>query len=321
MSFSIIGTGSAVPDCVKTNADLSNIVDTSDEWITTRTGIKERHICTNEALSDILFKAAVMALEDAGTAAKELDLIICATIRGDYISPSLACVIHEKLGALASCPAFDINAACTGFIYALDVAAGYFARKKAKKVLILAAEAMSTMVDWNDRATCVLFGDGAGAAVLAAGDDLLSIRLTALGNTEALYIPHVTGNCPYSEKSETDTFLVMHGQDVYKFAVSAMCNDVLEVIKEAGIAKTEIDYVLPHQANIRIIDAAQKRLKIPQYKYITNIGKYGNTSAASIPLMLDESSRSGKLKKGDILVFSAFGGGFTTGACVLRWNK
>lgn len=319
MSFTIIGTGSKVPALVKTNEQLADLVETSDEWITTRTGIKQRHICTTESLADILYDAAASALDDAGTRADELDLIVCATIRGDYISPSLACVVQERLRA--SCPAFDINAACTGFIYALDVAEGYFARKKVRKVLVLAAEAMSKTVDWNDRATCVLFGDGAGAAVLAEGDDLLSIKLTAVGNTGALFIPHVGGNCPFVAVQSARPYLSMQGQDVYKFAVSSMCRDIQDVIKEAGIAKTDIAYVLPHQANIRIIDAAQKRLKIPQYKYISNIEKYGNTSAASIPLLLDEANRDGRFKRGDILVLSAFGGGFTTGACVIRWNR
>jgi len=319
MSFTITGTGSKVPVCVKTNDQLSDLVETNDEWIMTRTGIKERHICTTESLSDILYDAAVAALDDAKTQAEELDLIICATIRGDYISPSLACVIQERIKAY--CPAFDVNAACTGFLYALDIAEGYFARKKAKKVLILAAEAMSKLVDWNDRATCVLFGDGAGAAVLSEGDDLLSIKLTGEGNTGPLFIPHVGGNCPFVAVQPARPFLSMQGQDVYKFAVSAMCRDIQDVLKEAGIAKTDVDHILPHQANIRIINAAQKRLKIPQYKYLTNIERCGNTSAASIPLLLDEANRDGRFKKGDILLLSSFGGGFTTGACVIRWNK
>lgn len=319
MSFSIIGTGSAVPGCVKTNMELTGFIDTSDEWIISRTGIRQRHICTEESLTDIAFDAAVSALENAQTDAKEIDLIICATIRADTISPSLACSILERMGA--SCPAFDINGACPGFIYALDAAAGYFARKKVKKVLIVAADALSKMADWNDRATCVLFGDGAGAAVLSEGDDLLSIKITAQGNVGVLYIPHVCGNSPFSEQKQEPSFVRMQGQDVYKFAVSAMCNDIIDVVQQAGIAKTDIDYVLPHQANLRIIEAAQKRLKIPKYKYLTNIESYGNTSAATIPLLLDEENRGGRFKKGDILVLSAFGAGLTNGACVLRWNK
>jgi 3-oxoacyl-[acyl-carrier-protein] synthase-3 len=320
MSFTITGTGSAVPDCVKTNDELSRIIDTSDEWIITRTGIQERHICTHETLTDIAAAAAEAALENAGAKASELDLIVCSLVRGDYITPSLACMVQQRIGA--HCPAFDVNAACTGFIYALDVADGFFARDKVKKVLVVSAEAMSKLADWEDRSTCVLFGDGAGAVVLEPGDGLLSIRLSARGDVEPLYIPNVDGNCPFDEtKEKRKPYLRMHGQDVYKFAVSAMCGDIMAVIEDAGLSKNDIDHVLPHQANLRIIEAAQKRLRIPRYKVLTSIERYGNMSSASIPVLLDEANRGGRLKAGDILVMSAFGGGLTTGACVLRWGK
>ncbi|HMM32889.1 MAG TPA: 3-oxoacyl-ACP synthase, partial [Clostridia bacterium] len=194
MGFSLIGTGSAYPARRVTNDELSKLVDTSDEWIRTRTGVKERRVLTNETLGDIAYEAAKRALADAGIEPKELDLIVCATIRNDYITPSLACVLQKRLGA--SCMSLDINAACSGFLYALDVADGYFARKRVKKALVVAAEAMSKMVDWTDRATCVLFGDGAGAAVLTEGDDLLSLRVSADGNTESLGIPNIEGKSP-----------------------------------------------------------------------------------------------------------------------------
>lgn len=319
MSFSIVGTGSAVPNCIKTNDDLSKIVDTSDEWIRTRTGIRERRIITSESLTDLTHTAAESALKNANIKAEELDLIICATISSDYITPSLACIVQKEIGA--NCPAFDVNAACTGFIYALDIAAGYFERNRAKNVLILAADAMSRILDWTDRSTCVLFGDAASAVVLSKGNDLLSVELTATGNETALYAPNVSGNCPYSEKEKTEPYISMSGQEIYKFAVSAMCSDIKSVIEKAGITSDDIDYVLPHQANTRIIDAAQKRLKIPKDKYMTNIEKYGNTSAVSIPLLIDEANRNGIFKKGDLIVMSAFGAGLTTGACVIRWNK
>ena len=319
MNFSIIGTGSALPSCTKTNDDLSKIVDTSNEWISSRTGIKERRICVDESLTDLTCDSAVKALNDAGITADKIDLIICATISSDYITPSLACIIQKKIGAC--CPAFDVNAACTGFIYALDIAAGYFAREKAQKILILAADAMSRILDWTDRSTCVLFGDAAGAVVLSKGDDLLSIKLTAAGDETSLYAPNVSGNCPFYKQRDTDPFLKMNGQGIYKFAVSAMCSDIEAVIKDAKITKDDIDYVLPHQANIRIIEAAQKRLKIPKEKYMTNIERYGNTSAVSIPLLLDEGNRNNLFKKGDLIAMSAFGAGLTTGACVIRWNK
>lgn len=315
--FSIIGTGSSLPECVKTNADLSAYVNTTDEWITTRTGIRERHICTYETLSDLAAQAGRNALEMAGVLPEELDMIICATIRGDTITPSLACLVEEKIGA--SCPAFDLNAACSGFIYAMDVAAGFFARKRVKKVLIIAAEAMSKMADWNDRSTCVLFGDGAGAVVLTEGESLLSIRLSATGNRDILYIPNVEGNCPFSEQAAKPSFLTMNGQEVYKFAVNALCSDLTTVIAEAGLTKEDIDWVLPHQANIRIIETAQGRLDIPKEKIRINIDRTGNTSASSILLLLDEMNRAGELKRGMLLAMSAFGGGLTTAACVLRW--
>lgn len=319
MSFSIIGTGSAMPKDIKTNNDLKEIVDTSDEWISTRTGIKQRHICSQESITDLAVKAAKDALIDADTRAEDIDLIILATISSDYITPSLACLVQKNIGAV--CPAFDLNAACTGFIYALDIAASYFESGRANKILVIAADAMSRLLDFKDRATCVLFGDAASAVVLKKGDDLLSIKLTATGDEKALYAKNVNGNCPFKEETEIDTFLHMNGQEIYKFAVTAMCNDIKDVIKTAEIETDKVSYVLPHQANIRIIEAAQKKLKIDSQKYLTNIDRYGNTSAASIPLLLDDANKNGTFKNGDILVLSAFGAGLTTGACVIRWNK
>lgn len=319
MSFSIIGTGSATPKDIKTNNDLKEIVDTSDEWISTRTGIKQRHICSKESITDLAVKAAKDALLDANTRAEDIDLIMLATISSDYITPSLACLVQKNIGAI--CPAFDLNAACTGFIYALDIAASYFESGRANKILVIAADAMSRLLDFKDRATCVLFGDAASAVVLKKGDDLLSIKLTATGDEKALYAKNVNGNCPFKEETEIDTFLHMNGQEIYKFAVTAMCNDIKDVIKTAEIETDKVSYVLPHQANIRIIEAAQKKLKIDVQKYLTNIDKYGNTSAASIPLLLDEANKNGTFKNGDIIVLSAFGAGLTTGACVIRWNK
>lgn len=317
MNFQIIGTGSSHPACSKTNDDLAKLVETSDEWITTRTGIKSRYVSTGETLTDLACEAAARALENSGTAAQELDLIICSTIRGDYITPSLACVVQQKIGA--SCPAFDINAACPGFIYALDVAAGYFARKTVKKVLIISAEMMTKMVDWNDRATCVLFGDGAGAAVLSEGDSLLSIKIAAQGNPDLLHIPNVNGNSPFCDCPKDEPFLFMNGPEVYKFAVAAMERDVKEVVEKAGLTLDDITYVLPHQANLRIIDTGRKKLKIPKEKVLVNIERHGNISSACIPTLLDELNRKSFFKRGDILALCAFGGGLTTGACVLKW--
>jgi 3-oxoacyl-[acyl-carrier-protein] synthase-3 len=319
MSFTIIGTGSTAPSCVKDNNELSKIMDTTDEWISIRTGIKQRHICINETAADLAFEASVKALENAKITADELDLIICPTSRGDYIIPSLACIVQERLGAC--CPAFDINAACSGFVFALDIAAGYFARKGVKKILVVASETMSKLVDWKDRSTCVLFGDGVGAVVLAKGEDLLSIRLTSKGTAASLYIPHISGNCPFGGLNAKDTCMHMEGKEIYKFAVSSICNDLSYVINKAGLSEGDIKYVLSHQANMRIIDAAQSRMNIPRERFLTNIDNYGNTSSASIPILLDEANREGKFKKGDLLALTAFGAGLTTGACILRWNK
>lgn len=319
MGFNIIGTGSAYPECAKTNEDLSGLVETSDEWISTRTGIKSRHVSTTETMTEYTSRAGRLALENAGITADDLDLIICATIRGDYITPSLGCMVQKELGA--SCPAFNVNAACSGFIYALDVALGYFARKKAKKILVVAAECMSKLVDWEDRSTCVLFGDGAGAVVLAEGDGLLSIKLSASGSKDFLKIDSAAGNSPFWQETELNPYLEMNGREVYKFAVSAMCSDLEEVIREAGLTVQDIDFVLPHQANMRIIETAKGKLGIPPERYRMNIERFGNTSSASIPILLDELNRAGELKSGSILAMTAFGGGMTTGACVIRWNK
>ncbi|MGN0536346.1 MAG: beta-ketoacyl-ACP synthase III [Acutalibacteraceae bacterium] len=319
MSFTILGTGKAIPDYVLTNDELSTMVDTNDEWIRTRTGIEERHICKNETITELCVKAAQNALDNAGITPEQLDLIICSTMRGENLTPSQACMIQKELGA--SCPAFDLNAACSGFVYALDVAAGYFARKRVKHVLIVSMDNLSNMTDWTDRSTCVLFGDGGAAAVLGEGDDLLSIQITAQGNDTVLLIPHGTNSSPFYEHEEQKAILHMMGGDVYKFAVSAMSNGIRQVIEDAGYQQNDVAHVIPHQANIRIINAAAAKLDIPRERFFCNVNKYGNTSSGSVPIALDEANRSGVLKKGDLVALCAFGGGLTTGTCLLRWNK
>jgi 3-oxoacyl-[acyl-carrier-protein] synthase-3 len=293
-------------------------MDTSDEWIYSRTGIKSRYVCTDETISDVAEAAGRAALENAGTDASELDGIICTTIRGDYFTPSLACVIQERLGA--HCPAFDLNAACTGFLYALDVADGFFVRKRAKKILIVSCENMSKLLDWNDRSTCVLFGDGAGAAVLSEGEGLLSIRVSAQGSREIMFIPNVSGNSPFNRTPCPPSVLTWRGHDVYKFAVNEMALQLEAAIREAGLEQEDVTWVLPHQANLRIIDSAKKRLNIPEDRYCSNIAHYGNISSAAIPILMDELNRKNTFRAGDILAMVAFGGGLTSGACVLRWG-
>ena len=319
MSFTVLGTGSKLPDTVVTNDDLATFLDTSDEWITTRTGIHRRHVLKQEKLIDLATVAAKNALENSGVTADELDLILCSTIQGDYVSPAFACVVQKELGA--TCPAFDVNAGCSGFIYALDVADGYFARGRAKKVLIIAAEAMTRFTNWQDRSTCVLFGDGCGAVVLGEGDDLLSIKITAEGNFEALNIPHTQGNCPYTELDGKESVLHMDGQSVFKFAVSSICRDIKDVTQAAGLTLDDLDYLVLHQANYRIMESAARRLKISMDRVPSIIHETGNMSSACIPIVLDQLNRSGKLVNSRYIALAGFGSGFTTGACVLRCHK
>lgn len=318
MSFHIIGTGSAHPACSQTNDDLAKIMDTSDEWIYSRTGIKSRYVCTNETITDVAADAAQSALENAGINADELDAIICPTISGDYFTPALACCVQRRIGA--RCPAFDLNAACTGFIYALDVADGFFVRGRAKKILVVAGENMSKLLDWHDRSTCCLFGDGAGAVVLAEGDGLLSVRVAAYGNEETMSVPDVGGKSPFNRRLDQSRGLNWNGQDVYRFAVGEMTSQLKEGIREAGLEPKNVTWVLPHQANLRIIDTAIKHLDIPPERFLTNIEHYGNTSSAAIPILMDEFNRRGTFHSGDILALVAFGGGLTSGSCLIRWG-
>ena len=319
MSFTILGTGKAIPEYTMKNDELSTMVETNDEWIRTRTGIEERHICKSETITELTVLAAQRALENAGIKAEDLDLIICTTMRGENITPSQACMIQKEIGA--TCAAFDVNAACSGFIYALDIAAGFFERKRVKYVLVVSMDNLSNITDWTDRSTCVLFGDGGAAAVLGEGNDLLSINLTAAGNDAAIRIPHGTNSSPFYEHEEERAVLHMAGNEVYKFATAAMANGIKKAVEDAGLQQSDIDCVIPHQANIRIINTAAKNLDIPREKFFCNVQHYGNTSSASVVIALDEANRGGVLKKGDLVAMCAFGGGLTTGSCIIRWNK
>lgn len=312
-----MGVGSALPEHAVTNQMLSGFLDTSDEWITTRTGIRERRVVTGETLSDLSAQAARRALTMSGIMAGELTYILCATTSADYAIPSLACQVQQRLGA--ACPAMDLNAACTGFLYALDMADALFQRDPEAHVLLIGAEAMSRLVDWGDRSTAVLFGDGAGALVLGPGNDLRSMLVTAAGDPEPLYARHAGGNSPYTQAQDRSA-LHMDGRAVYRFAVSTIVRDVTGAIARAGMTEDGIDAVLLHQANLRIVDAAAQRLDIPRDKFKTNIQTRGNTSAASIPILMDELHRGGQLPQGSVLALAAFGGGMTSGACVLVWG-
>ncbi|MCD7737036.1 MAG: ketoacyl-ACP synthase III [Lachnospiraceae bacterium] len=317
-SFRIIGTGSCVPPRVVSNEDLTAFMDTSDEWIRSRTGIEQRHICTTETTSELAVGAARNALENANASVDEIDLILCATISGEYICPSMAALVQKSLGC--QCPCMDISAACTGWIYLMDTAAAFFAKGGVRKALIIGAESMSRVLNWHDRSTAVLFGDGAGAAVLEAGDNYLGASFVTEGNDEVIAIPGKKGNSPWYDREERTGLLHMDGQETYKFAVSHLPKRIDEVLEKAGLTTADLDWVVPHQANKRIIDSAARRMKeIPAEHFCVNLQKYGNTSAASIPLLLDEWNRAGKFKEGDLLAMVAFGGGLSSAACLLRW--
>lgn len=316
MSFQIAGTGRAHPAKVLTNEMLSSMVDTTDEWIVSRTGINTRYVCTDETLLDLSKEAAQKALEKAGMSPKDLDLIICSTMKGDYATPSMACLVQKEIGA--DCPAFDLNAACSGFLYGLDAADAYMASGKAETVLVIGAEMMTRHLDWSDRATCVLFGDGAGAVVLKKGDGLKSIKITARGDNRLLVIGSTFNESPFGKQLEVDPHFRMNGGEVFKFAVGAILKDVREVMAKAGVAVSDVKMMIPHQANLRVFQAARDKMGFAEEQIAVGIDHYGNTSSASIPLLLDELIEEGKLVKGDIIVLTAFGGGLTTGACVIK---
>ncbi len=318
MNSRIVGTGSHLPEKVLTNADLEKLVDTSDEWIRSRTGIRSRHIAAEgELCSDLALPAAQRALQSAGVAAKDIDMIIVATTTPDMIFPSTACILQSRLG-IAGCPAFDLQAVCSGFVYALSTADLFIRAGQAKKVLVVGAEVYSRILDWNDRGTCVLFGDGAGAVVLAASDTpgILATRLHADGShKDHLSVPgSVCGGKVWGRP-----FVHMDGGLVFRFAVRVFEEVAHEVLAQAGLKVSDLDWFVPHQANIRIMEATARRLGLPVDKVIATVDHHGNTSAASIPLALDEAVHDGRICPGQTLLLEGVGGGFTWGAVLLRW--
>lgn len=306
-----------VPPRAVTNDDLSRMVETNDEWIRQRVGVAERRVSTDEWTSEMATKAAVAALENAGVKPTELDLILAATVSGETISPSVSAMVQHNLGA--TCPAFDINAACSAFIFLLETAAGFFARGKAQRVLVVGAERLSGILDWTDRSTCIIFGDGAGAAVLANGDGYLDSTLTVAGGDDVIKIPHFPGSSPFFEREIESPYIHMKGQETFKYAVNAMSGDITTLLTRNALTADDIKYIVPHQANRRIIDFTAKKLGIPAEKFYVNIEKYGNTSSASVPIALDELNRAGALEPGDLVILSAFGGGLANAACLLKW--
>jgi 3-oxoacyl-[acyl-carrier-protein] synthase-3 len=323
----IAGTGMYVPDRVLNNREMEKIVDTSDEWIRERTGIIERRIAAeDQASSDLAVIAARRALESAGVDVGEVDQIIVATTTPDRILPSCACTVQHKLGAKRAA-AYDVFAACTGFIYGLAIGRGQVATGVAGTVLVIGVETLSRITNYKDRNTCVLFGDGAGAVVLrpcAVGDGLLSIVMQSDGDlSDMLEIPAgISRNMITADGIDAgNTFIHMKGKELFKVAVRSMSESLQQALQESDIAPADLDLVIPHQANLRIIDAVRDRLDVPVEKVVVNIERYGNTSSASIPISLDEQVRAGKVKKGDALGFVAFGGGVTWGATVMRWTQ
>ncbi|WP_438432390.1 beta-ketoacyl-ACP synthase III [Gorillibacterium sp. sgz500922] len=321
----VLGTGSYVPERVLTNQDLEKMVDTNDEWIRTRTGMRERRIARpDEAASDLSFPAAQQALKNAGIEADQLDLIIVATVTPDMSFPSTACILQEKLGAKKAA-AYDLSAACTGFIYGLANAANFIALGTYKYALIVGTEVLSKITDYTDRNTCVLFGDGAGAVVIGAvpeGRGFQSFELGADGaGGELLKLEAGGSRCPSSAASVEQKlhYLYMAGAEVFKFAVRIMGSAAEEALRKAGLGKEDIDLLIPHQANIRIIQSALNRLNVPQDKCMVNLDRYGNVGAASIPMALAEAAQTGRLKEGDRIVMVGFGAGLTWGASVLVW--
>lgn len=320
MTARIIGTGSAVPEQIVTNEDLSKIVETSDEWISSRSGIKERRVAKEENTTSLAILAGKRALENAGVTAEEIEVIIVATCTPDYFFPNTACQVQEAIGAKHAV-AFDLSAACSGFLFALSTAQAYIKGGIYQKALIVGAETMSKMIDWSDRSTCVLFGDGAGAAVVSAEETgVLELVQKSNGAGKGVLSckARETRNL-LNHESETKEYLYMEGQPVFKFAVKTVPECVEEVLKKAEVKKEEIRYYILHQANCRIIQSVAKRLKEPEEKFPMNLSLYGNTSAASIPILLDEMNRNGMLNRGDKLVLSGFGAGLTWGAVLLEW--
>ena len=327
-SCSIIGTGSYLPERVMTNEDMSKIVDTSDEWITTRTGIKERRIASAEqATSDMAAAAAQKAMEAAGVTASEIELIIVATVTPDMFFPSTACFVQKKLGA-TNAVCFDISAACSGFLYAMTVARQFLNTTPRKTALVIGAEKLSSLINWKDRNTCVLFGDGAGAVVMRSTEDknapgrVLSAVMGSDGSlVDLLKVPGGASSCPITEDNVASrpNTIHMEGRETFKHAVTRMCQASEQALAMAGKTAADIDMVIPHQANARIITAIAERLGVPGEKTFMNVHKYGNTSAATIPVALDEAHRSGRIKRGDTILLVAFGGGFTWASTVMTW--
>lgn len=322
MNYSrICGIGSYLPERILTNAELEKMVDTSDEWISMRTGVRKRHIAAeDETTCDLAEHAARRAIEAASITANDVDLIVVGTTTPDMVFPSTACLLQQRLN-IHGCAAFDIQAVCTGFIYALDIADKFIKTGAAKRALVVGAETLSRIVDWTDRSTCVLFGDGAGAVVLEASDEpgIMSSHLHADGKYQELLIVPSGISKGYDRVQNGTAYIKMQGNEVFKVAVNTLGRIVDETLTANDMKKEELDWLVPHQANIRIISATAKKLNIPMDRVVVTIDQHANTSAASVPLALDTAVQDGRIKRGEILLLEAFGGGFTWGSTLLRY--
>ncbi|RYG13405.1 MAG: ketoacyl-ACP synthase III [Burkholderiales bacterium] len=318
----IAGTGSYLPEKLLTNEDLAKQVDTSDEWIRSRTGIRERHIAAEgETTGDLGYQAALRALEAAGVDASEIDMIVVGTTTPDLIFPSTACLIQARLG-ISGCAAMDVNAACSGFLYALSVADKFIRCGDVKTALVIGSETLSRIIDWTERTTCVLFGDGAGAVVLKADTEtgILSTHLHADGAKKELLWNPVGVSVGFKPgEPNCGARINMKGNDVFKYAVKALDSVVDETLEANGLGKHDLDWLIPHQANLRIIEATAKRLEMPMDRVVVTVDRHGNTSAGSVPLALDAAVRSGRVQRGQLLLLEAFGGGFTWGSALVRY--
>lgn len=313
----LIGTGSALPQRQVTNDEISRFLDTDDAWICPRTGIRSRHVISGEQLEDLGAEAARKALEMAGLGVADIDFFICSNVVNEYMTPGLSCIIAHKIGL--TCPMIDINCACPGFIYAMDIAETYFQAGKVKNVLIVCAEEPSRMTSWEDRSTCVLFGDGAGAAVFTQGDKLKATKLNAEPAPDKICEYRTLMPTPFVTKEEQSSPLLMKGREVFRFAVTTSVRDIRELVEKSGLTLDRVDWFMIHQANLRIIDAIREGLGVDESRFPTNIADHGNSSSASCPILLDECNRKGMFKPGDIVVFSAFGAGLLSAAAVLEW--
>lgn len=322
MGIRVIGTGSAVPERVITNDDLAAIMDTSDEWIRTRTGIAERHILSDgESLTDLATAAAERAIEMSGVAPEDIGVVICSTLRGDYLTPGVAALVSNGLSVPSGAVIYDINMACSGFVVALNAAAAHLAAGASKYALVIAAEGLSRLVDWSDRGTSVLVGDGAGAVVVEYGESFLwDFEMRTDSDPSVLHVNRTTDNCPYNTE-ENDGFMIMAGQEVYKFAVSSVVERVGSILQRNSLTVEDVSKVLLHQANMRINRSAVSKLGGGEDKFPHNMERYGNSSSATVPILFDELARKNTFRCGDKIILCAFGAGMTSAACLVEWGR